>query len=268
MASNKKVNNFDTKKLQGQVVFITGGTSGFGYHLVQELLLNGSKVVVADTNCLRGHQMQEVVDSSYFMFIECDVTFKFQVKDAIEQTYHKFGRIDGIVNCAGVFDIEPIIIRESLTAFYTIPQGFFTNLLGSLYSLYYYSQYKDKEEGVIINVGPMINSQELNKLSKYFQIWTSINSFTPLAAEYFRSNSLRFLSISPSSMEIQMPSVDNSIDNSTTREMIMDTVLKRYKNHNEFVSLVIYALTNSGINGVELELGNTDFNTPPTIAKM
>lgn len=85
-------------QLEESVVFVTGGASGFGYHVVQKLLIYGVKVIVADLDKEKGNMMTREVDATRFLFVECDVTFRLQVKEAVEQAYLKFGKIDVIIN--------------------------------------------------------------------------------------------------------------------------------------------------------------------------
>lgn len=85
-------------QLEETVVFVTGGASGFGYHVVQKLLLYGAKVIVADLDRGKGDIMTQEIDATKFLFVECDVTFRLQVKEAVEQAYLKFDKIDVIIN--------------------------------------------------------------------------------------------------------------------------------------------------------------------------
>ena len=137
-----------------------------------------------------------------------------------------------------------------------------------MYSSYYFSLLKGKQEGLILNVSPMISDVELKKLSKYFTIWTSLKDYTCFAAESLAKHNTRFISISPSSIDIQLPNITMSSEKSLTRALVMDSVIKRYKNHREFVNLVLYAMTNSDITGVELELGAAEYKSPPMIARI
>lgn len=57
-------------KLENSVVLVNGGASGFGYHLVKELLMQGAKVAVADINTNRGNKMTDETDPMQFIFIE------------------------------------------------------------------------------------------------------------------------------------------------------------------------------------------------------
>lgn len=78
--------------LEGKVAIVTGGVSGIGLNISNELKKNGAKVVVADLNGEEGQQ----ADGSYF--VKCDVTKKESVDRAVAKTVEVFGTVDILVN--------------------------------------------------------------------------------------------------------------------------------------------------------------------------
>ena len=212
--------------------------------------------------------MAQEINPTQFLFVKWDVTFRNQVKDAIFQAYETFGRIDAIINWVGIFDVDPIVIRASINKFYAVPQGFFANVLGSVYTAKYFTQLKGNGEGVVLNVCPMINNEEIRKYTKYFNQWVDISSYTVTMAEILIKKGIRFVSISPSTMDTLMPDSSIISQDDIRRALIIDSVIKRYENYKEFVDMAIYSLTNSEINGVELELGSEDSYRPPMIARI
>ncbi|MGY4110388.1 SDR family oxidoreductase [Aeribacillus sp. SP014] len=83
-------------ELEGKVAIVTGGVSGIGLHITNELIRNGAKVVVADLNGENGPQD----NGSYFL--KCDVTKKESVDKMVAETVKLFGSVDILVNNAGV----------------------------------------------------------------------------------------------------------------------------------------------------------------------
>ena len=82
-------------ELEGKVFIVTGGSSGIGAAIVDELLNDGAKVVNAD---LKDDGKKE----SDYLFAKTDVTSSEDVKKLVEKTLEKFGKIDGLVNNAGI----------------------------------------------------------------------------------------------------------------------------------------------------------------------
>lgn len=94
----------------GKVVVITGAASGIGLHIGQECVKNGSKVVFTDINkeklteAMRG--MQQYGDACIRM--SCDVTKEANMKHVIENTIDIHGRIDVLINNAGLQHVASI----------------------------------------------------------------------------------------------------------------------------------------------------------------
>lgn len=82
--------------LNGKTVIITGGASGIGKAIAEELVHCGANTVVTDLAVTDGANQ----DGAYC--IQSDVTKKDSVDHLIQQTIEKYGRLDGIVNNAGV----------------------------------------------------------------------------------------------------------------------------------------------------------------------
>ncbi len=84
-----------------KVWFITGCSTGFGRNIALEVLKNGNKVAVTSRNT---DDVKDIVDQypDTSIAIKLDVTKNDQVKAAVEQATNKFGRIDVLVNNAGI----------------------------------------------------------------------------------------------------------------------------------------------------------------------
>ncbi len=92
--------------LEHRVAVVTGGASGIGREIALTFGAKGAQVAVLD---IRADQAGEVAAASgpgsrgYF----CDVSAAASVAAAIDEVVRHFGRVDILVNCAGVALIEP-----------------------------------------------------------------------------------------------------------------------------------------------------------------
>lgn len=84
-----------------KVWFITGCSTGFGRHLAQEVLLKGDKVAVTSRNIGDVKDLVAPYPDTAFP-IALDVTNAEQIKEAVKKAKEKFGRIDVLVNNAGI----------------------------------------------------------------------------------------------------------------------------------------------------------------------
>lgn len=84
-----------------KVYFITGTSSGFGYHYVSHVLSQGHCVVATTRDISKLPAFPGSDDLTRFLAISLDVTSPDSVNAAFEQALVKFSRIDVVVNNAG-----------------------------------------------------------------------------------------------------------------------------------------------------------------------
>jgi NADP-dependent 3-hydroxy acid dehydrogenase YdfG len=97
--------------IEGKIVLITGGSTGLGAETARHLAANGARVAVA---ARRKDKLDEVVTAiaaagGEARAYQLDVTDKHQVASVVEAVVADFGRIDVIVNNAGLMPIRPMI---------------------------------------------------------------------------------------------------------------------------------------------------------------
>jgi len=85
----------------GQVYIVTGGASGLGLGTVQMLTSEGASCAILDRNEELGAEVVAKIGANA-AFFPVDVTDEASCKKAVDDTVAKFGRLDGVVNCAGV----------------------------------------------------------------------------------------------------------------------------------------------------------------------
>ena len=96
--------------LVNKIAVVTGGASGIGHAIVGAYARQGATVVVFDraTDALEG--LADAAGAS--AAIACDVTDEAAVASAVQEVVARFGRIDILVNCAGLAILGP---AEDLT---------------------------------------------------------------------------------------------------------------------------------------------------------
>jgi NADP-dependent 3-hydroxy acid dehydrogenase YdfG len=96
--------------LQGTVSLITGASSGIGEATALELASQGSAVAIAARRRDRLEGLASKIDDQggKALVIEADVSSKEQAADAVERTVAELGRLDTLVNNAGVMLLGPI----------------------------------------------------------------------------------------------------------------------------------------------------------------
>jgi NAD(P)-dependent dehydrogenase (short-subunit alcohol dehydrogenase family) len=89
----------------GKVVLITGGAQGVGKGIAQAVLAAGGSVVVGDLDAEAGKACLEEWDAGdRAAFLVLDVSKEASVKRFVDVALRRHGRIDGLVNNAGIAD--------------------------------------------------------------------------------------------------------------------------------------------------------------------
>jgi NAD(P)-dependent dehydrogenase (short-subunit alcohol dehydrogenase family) len=86
----------------GRVVVITGGARGIGRGTAMYLLQHGWRIAVFDQDAQAGADLIAHEDPVRIRFFKVDVSQEDQVQQAVAETRQAFGRIDGLVNNAGI----------------------------------------------------------------------------------------------------------------------------------------------------------------------
>ena len=91
--------------LEGQVAVVTGAAQGIGAACAERLTQDGAAVALWDVDDARGEALAQrlVAHGHRATYLHCDVAKKAEVDAAVAATLQAFGRIDGLVNNAGIF---------------------------------------------------------------------------------------------------------------------------------------------------------------------
>ena len=96
--------------LENKVAIITGAASGIGLEMAKTFAKAGAKVVISDLNGEKAHEEAEQLKREQLdaLAISCDVTDEKQIEAMIQETIDTFGRIDIVVNNAGLQHVSNI----------------------------------------------------------------------------------------------------------------------------------------------------------------
>lgn len=95
----------------GKVALVTGAASGIGKEVAGLFYGAGATVIVADIDILRGDKVVQELGNRA-LFIQCDVSENVQVMSMIETIVEQFGRLDIIINNAGINAVD---LKERVT---------------------------------------------------------------------------------------------------------------------------------------------------------
>jgi NAD(P)-dependent dehydrogenase (short-subunit alcohol dehydrogenase family) len=95
---------------------VTGGASGIGEATTRALVAEGGRVVIADLQAERGEALAAELAPAV-VFIRTDVTREEDIENAVNLALEQFGRLDGMVNNAGIVGAVGSIRDTSVEAY-------------------------------------------------------------------------------------------------------------------------------------------------------
>jgi len=90
--------------MEDKVVVVTGASSGIGKAVAEEYASRGAKVVLADVNYAKLKDLSQVFESNGkdHLIVQADVSVENDCRQIINEAVKKYGRIDILVNTAGI----------------------------------------------------------------------------------------------------------------------------------------------------------------------
>jgi len=101
--------------LEGRVIIVTGGSRGIGRAIVEEISRQGAKVTF--TYARQGQAAQDIVEhiavaGGEAFALEADVKDFTRTQEVVAATIERFGRLDGLVNNAGIIRDKALMLME------------------------------------------------------------------------------------------------------------------------------------------------------------
>ena len=154
-------------KLIGRVALIVGGNRGLGLAMAKALAEAGASISIAARDENKNLQSQNEIKSVYgvnCISLHCDVTSEESIKKAVQTTVLKFGKIDILINSAGI-NIRGKIEGLSVDDFNQVQQ---VNVTGAwIASREVVPIMKKNRYGRIINIGSMLSVTAIPERTPY-----------------------------------------------------------------------------------------------------
>jgi NAD(P)-dependent dehydrogenase (short-subunit alcohol dehydrogenase family) len=196
-----------------RVAIITGGSKGIGKGCVEVFVEAGAKVVFCARKELEGQALASELNQrgpGEATFIQCDVAKSEEVKDLIDSTIAKHGRLDCLINNAGWHPPHQAIDDFSIQDFRDLLE---LNLVSIFAGCKFSLPHLRKTQGNIINLASLVGAMGQLYATTYVATKGAITAFTKALAIDEAKYGVRVNSVSPGN--IYTPLWQEAIDAAT-----------------------------------------------------
>ncbi len=207
-------------RLDGKVAVITGASSGIGEATTEALAAEGATVVVAARREDRLHDLVGRIngEGGEALAVSCDVTDEEQAHDLIRRTQDEFGRVDILINNAGVMQLSRVekgLSDEWRTMFEV-------NVLGLLYVTDAAIQVmKEQGSGHLVNISSLASRGTRPGLGVYSGTKVAVNAISEALRQELLEDNIRVTMVEPGVVETELP---DHITDEEAREGISNLV--------------------------------------------
>jgi len=183
-------------RLENKVAVVTGASKGIGAAIAKELAKSGAKVVVNYSSDKKSGEavVHDIISTGgTAIAIQADITNAADVKRLFEESAKVFGKIDALVNNAGVYKFEFI---ETVTE-EEFHRQFNSNVLGTIFSIQEALKHFNEAGGSIINISSVASVKATPMSLVYTASKSAVDGITRALSKELGSKKIRVNAILP-----------------------------------------------------------------------
>jgi len=221
------------------VVLITGALTGIGRATAIAFAKDGAQLVVSGRREAEGKALEAELQGlgAEAAFIQADVRHDDEVRDLVDRTVARFGRIDAAVNNAGTEGLKGLVVDQTAESY---AATFDTNVLGVLLSMKHELRVMTAQKsGSIVNISSTYGHQGAAGASVYVGSKHAVEGITKSAALETATSGVRVNAVAPGPTDTGM--LDRFTGNSRNKAALVSTVpLGRLGTPDEIARAIVF----------------------------
>ncbi|MFE5298371.1 SDR family NAD(P)-dependent oxidoreductase [Streptomyces sp. NPDC056632] len=224
-------------KLDGRVVVITGAARGQGEQEARLFAAEGARVVLADVLDGPGEALAKELGEERALYVHLDVTSEADWTAAVAAAKERFGRIDGLVNNAGILRFNELV-STPLDEFQAIVQ---VNQVGCFLGIKSVApEIEAAGGGTIVNTASYTGVTGMAGVGAYAASKHAVLGLTRVAAVELAGKGIRVNAVCPGAIDTPMSNPEG-VDPAATAELYRNLVpLGRIGRPEEVAALALF----------------------------
>ena len=220
--------------LAGRICIVTGGAQGIGEACARRFAREGAKAVIVDVDDSRGQALAAALDGLY---MHCDVGDKGQVDAVVARTMDAYGRIDVLVNNAGIFKAADFldvteadfdaVLRVNLKGSFLMGQAVARQMVAA-------------GKGSIVNMSSVNGTLAIPNISSYNVSKGGTNQLTRVMALALADKGVRVNAVAPGTIATELAANAVLTSEDAKKRILSRTPMKRLGEPWEIADTVAY----------------------------
>jgi 3-oxoacyl-[acyl-carrier protein] reductase len=242
--------------LAGKVAIVTGASKGIGAGIANALGAEGASIVVNYASSREGADrvLAELADAgSNAIAVQASVCDPDGVKRLFAETKKAFGKLDVVVNNAGVFKFEPF---EAITTA-EFNREFSTNVLGPMLTVQEAIKQFGFEGGSVINISSLAGSNSMPNAVLYSATKAAVENLTQGLSAELGPRKIRVNGIAPGYTRSEGTEAEGLLTESSVKQYVSVTPLGRLGEPKDIAAVAVFLASDasSWITGETIRVG-------------
>ena len=225
-------------RLEGKVAVVTGAARGIGAACARRFAAEGAAVVIADVLEEKGEATAQAIrdDGGSASFIACDTGDAAQARALIERTVARHGRIDVLINNAGIFTVADFldvteedfdrVLRTNLKGYFLVGQAAAREMAAA-------------GSGSIVNMSSVNGVMAIESIAAYVVSKGGVNQLTSVMALALAPKGVRVNAIGPGTILTEMSGAMMT-DEAARRRILSRTPMGRVGQPEEIAGIAVF----------------------------